>query len=87
MPYTSEYDEGRLKEAANYMDNWSVDTTYIGKMNDDRHLMCFHHNHVIPEDEKISSAYLVKLTRYFVKAVNQHLENWQSIENLACGSA
>ena len=86
MPFANACDEERLRKSADYMDNFSVDTTYIAKMDDGGHLMCFHHNHVIPEDETISPAYLVKLARYFVRAVDQHLDNWAAIEGVACGT-
>ena len=85
IPFTSNHKEKNLRKAADFLNNFSVDMTYVASLNDGRHLMCFHLNHVIPEDETISPAYLIKLSRYFVKAVHQHLDNWDTIEGIACG--
>ena len=87
IPFSSNYKEQNLRKAADFLDNYSVDMTYVASLDDGRHLMCFHLNHVIPEDETISPAYLVKLSRYFVKVVHQHLDNWPVIESMACGPA
>ena len=84
IPFDKSFDQEKLKAAADYMDNFPVDTTYIGNFESGDHMMCFHYNHVLPEDETISPAYLVKLTRYFVKYLSQFFNDWEAIEQRAC---
>ena len=83
VTFSKDYDEQRLRKAADYMDFFPVDSSYCAGLDDGGHVMCFHHNHVIPEDETISPAYLVKLTRYFVKALGTSLRVWEAIEDVA----
>ena len=87
VPFDKSFDQEKLKKTADYMDNYPVDTTYIANFESGDHMMCFHYNHVLPEDETISPAYLVKLTRYFVKYLNQFFVDWKIIEQHACETA
>ena len=79
--FDKKYNEKTLRNAANFLGTYSVGSSYITKYENGNHCMSFQCNHIIPEDETISAAYLVKLTRYFVKELNCHLMNWQAIEN------
>jgi len=83
VTYGKEYDEDRLRKTANYMDLFPIDTTYCERNDDGSHLMLFHYYHMIPEDETISAAYLVKLTRSFVKLMVEHMNDWEAIEEAA----
>lgn len=87
VPFDKDFSQEKLKTTADYMDNFPVDTTYITNFESGDHLMCFHYNHVLPEDETISPGYLVKLSRYFVKYLNQYFEDWKQIEQRAADSA
>ena len=87
VPFAKECDQEKLKSTADFMDNFPVDTTYITSFESGAHLMCFHYNHVLPEDETISPAYLVKLSRYFVKYLDKFNTDWHLIEQSATETA
>jgi len=79
--FDSGYGEDQLKQVADYMDGFPVDSTYLISLDGDAgHLMSFHYQHLLPEDEKLSPAYLVKLCRHFAKTLNLHSANWNAIE-------
>ena len=84
--FTDEYDEDRLKKIADYMDSFPIDSTYICKLDNSSHAMSFHYQHVLPEDETLSPAYLVKLCRHFTKTLDEQRVNWSSIEQGALTS-
>lgn len=46
---------------------------------EDSHLITHHYAHWIPEDETISAAYIVKLTRSFTAFLEKHLNRWNSL--------
>jgi len=84
--FSSDYGEEKLKQIADYMDAFPVDSTYICEFDDSSHVMSFHYQHILPEDETLSPAYLVKLCRHFTKTLDEQRVNWSLIEQSAMAS-
>ncbi len=81
--YNSEVSKDELIKVANYMDWLLVDSTYVCQDDDGDHVMRFHYQLWIPEDESVSAGYLVKLTRSFASAMDKINDKWIEIYSAA----
>ena len=81
--YPSDIDRESLLKVANYMDWLIVDSQYIEEAENGDHVMRFHYQHWIPEDESITASYIVKLTRSFARQMERIDHNWPNILSAA----
>ena len=69
-------DVDTVKKVVNHINHSIIHTKYVGERPDGSHLIAFHHSHWIPEDETITSGYIVKLARSFSSFQERHLAHW-----------
>ena len=69
-----------------YINHKVMHSKYAGTCEDGSHLISHHYAHWIPENETITSAYIVKLARSFVGFQEKHLGQWASNAQAALGS-
>ena len=66
-----------LLKISNILDRFPVDATFARF--EDSYILKFSYLHVVPDEERISSVYIVKLFKYFQSQLRRHFESWDEI--------